>query len=44
MSMPFPLTPGTELIPGYRLVRFLDAGELGQVWEAAAPGGLPLAL
>jgi serine/threonine protein kinase len=35
---------GDEPVPGFRLVSFLGAGPLSQVWKAAAPGGASAAL
>jgi hypothetical protein len=34
------LTPDTEILPGYRLTRFIGRGGFGQVWEIEAPGGI----
>lgn len=36
--------PGQEMVPGFRLVRRLGAGGFGEVWEALAPGELPVAM
>jgi serine/threonine protein kinase len=35
---------GDELVPGFRLRRFLGRGALGEVWEAEGPGGTEAAL
>jgi serine/threonine protein kinase len=33
------LQPGSEIIPGYKLVKLLGKGSYGTVWEVTAPGG-----
>ncbi len=38
------LQPGLVPYPGYRLQRFLGRGAFGEVWEADAPNGPPVAL
>ena len=38
------LTPGLEIIPGYRLLDRLGTGGFGTVWRATGPGGVHVAL
>jgi serine/threonine protein kinase len=38
------LRPGIEIVPGHKLVHLIGRGGYGEVWRAAAPGGMPVAL
>jgi serine/threonine protein kinase len=40
----FIIEPGREIVPGHKLVRLIGRGAYGEVWEAQAPGRLPIAL
>ncbi len=42
--MAFQLTVGAEPLPGYRLIAALGRGSFGEVWKAASPGGVSVAL
>lgn len=35
---------GDEAVPGFRLIRFLGQGAIGEVWHAAGPGGTEAAI
>jgi serine/threonine protein kinase len=36
--------PGLEIVPGYRLVELLARAGAGDIWKAAAPGGISVAV
>jgi serine/threonine protein kinase len=38
------IEPGSELLPGYKLIRNIGRGAFGEVWEASAPGNKRLAI
>ncbi|HMO37677.1 MAG TPA: hypothetical protein PKA06_16675, partial [Gemmatales bacterium] len=38
------IEPGREIVPGHKLVHLLGRGAYGEVWQAQAPGKLPIAL
>lgn len=38
------IEPGAEAVPGHKLVKCLGRGAYGEVWEALAPGRVPVAL
>src|SRR5207249_11054411 len=43
-SAPVMPLPGTEPVPGYRLLQRLRKGTFGAVWKATGPGNVPVAL
>lgn len=38
------IEPNREIVPGHKLVKLIGRGAYGEVWEAQAPGRLPIAL
>lgn len=38
------IEPNREIVPGHKLVSLIGRGAYGEVWEAQAPGRLPIAL
>lgn len=38
------IEPNREIVPGHKLVSLLGRGAYGEVWEAQAPGRVPIAL
>lgn len=42
--MPVKIEPGSEPIPGYKLIERLGSGGFGEVWKVEAPGGMHKAM